>query len=385
MTTSAILELLPRPLHLAQAAALRIGYLVARGLLTLLLIPCDFYYNHFVTKDDTSLTLSEWRFRTIGYGFTKGLPIMWLNRVAPPALKRFIMRHMGTLHKFNGSVPTTFTQQKGFAGYWYTSPQHSNPTTGITKDTRIIFHAHGGGYCAGNPQQYSAVFSHWTREAMARGQDTRILSLQYTLLEVQSGRPSKTQNVATQICIDEALAGYDYLTKELGIDSKRIVLSGDSAGGNLVLALALNIRDTQRSNPAGLLLTSPWTDIDCTHWKPDNECRDWFNNYLAQTMFSWYNEHYEDLHTHPYISPIHADLRGLSPMYLWYSDHEILSTSIHKFAIKAKAEGVLDREVCDPRLFHVAPFIANWIGEASWKHLDAMIHWTEQVVDRTAQ
>jgi acetyl esterase/lipase len=40
-----------------------------------------------------------------------------------------------------------------------------------------------------------------------------------------------------------------------------IVLSGDSAGGGLALALALSMRDERQAPPAGCILLSPWLDL----------------------------------------------------------------------------------------------------------------------------
>jgi len=373
-----MLQIITRPCKNAASWAL---VTFAKTAMACLMIPFDYYYHHYVPKDENSLTLDEWRFRTCAFLFTYHLPIMWLNSFAPPVLKRWVMRFMGTLHDFKCFVPCTFQKRDGFAGWWYTNEKLASPASDIKDNTTIIFHAHGGGYCAGNPRQYPSIFSHWVKNAAANGHDTRIFSLQYTLLEVQSGRPDHSQKVATQICIDEALAAYDYMTQTMKIDSSRIVLSGDSAGGNLMFATALNIRDSNRPKPAGVLLVSPWVEIDCTHWRSDEDSRDWFNTYLAQTMFDWYNKHYPELHTHPYISPTHAKLKGLPPLYVWYGGQEMMAESIEEFCRKAKQADVLSQGVCDKRLYHVAPFIADWIGPASQKHLDNIIRWTEDVVD----
>jgi alpha/beta hydrolase fold len=54
--------------------------------------------------------------------------------------------------------------------------------------------------------------------------------------------------------------------KHGAIDPKHIVIAGDSAGGNLTLALLTLIRDLDLPMPAGATLISPWVDL--THSFP---------------------------------------------------------------------------------------------------------------------
>ncbi|KAI8575934.1 hypothetical protein K450DRAFT_275214 [Umbelopsis ramanniana AG] len=70
----------------------------------------------------------------------------------------------------------------------------------------------------------------------------------------------------------DSLAAYLYLTDppaDAGfnaIDVSKIVMGGDSAGGGLVMATALAIRDLQLPAPAGVVALSPWLDL--THSLP---------------------------------------------------------------------------------------------------------------------
>ncbi|CAE6424424.1 unnamed protein product [Rhizoctonia solani] len=61
----------------------------------------------------------------------------------------------------------------------------------------------------------------------------------------------------------DALAGYVYLTQTLGFKPENVIVGGDSAGGNLALALARYLRDSpelELGMPGGLILISPWAD-----------------------------------------------------------------------------------------------------------------------------
>lgn len=62
----------------------------------------------------------------------------------------------------------------------------------------------------------------------------------------------------------DALAAYLYLTnppEDAGFDAvdvSKLVMGGDSAGGGLVIATALAIRNLQLPAPAGVVALSPW-------------------------------------------------------------------------------------------------------------------------------
>ena len=66
---------------------------------------------------------------------------------------------------------------------------------------------------------------------------TRILSVDYRVSAMGSPGNANTKNPYPSALLD-ALAGYSYLIKTLGFTSQNITIAGDSAGGNLALALA---------------------------------------------------------------------------------------------------------------------------------------------------
>lgn len=59
----------------------------------------------------------------------------------------------------------------------------------------------------------------------------------------------------------DVLAAYIYLLDECGIPADEILISGDSAGGGLVLGLLCLLRDVGVALPAGGMLISPWVDL----------------------------------------------------------------------------------------------------------------------------
>lgn len=59
----------------------------------------------------------------------------------------------------------------------------------------------------------------------------------------------------------DVLSAYIYLLDTCGIPSHEILVSGDSAGGGLILGLLCLLRDMEVPLPAGAMLISPWVDL----------------------------------------------------------------------------------------------------------------------------
>lgn len=125
----------------------------------------------------------------------------------------------------------------------------------------------------------------------------------------------------------DALAGYLYLVK-LGFREEDIIFVGDSAGGNLALALTRYLVLNRDKVPAALVLLSPCTDpseqfLDDPGPQASqtiNAERDWLvpiNSGIiragANVFLGGRPEHIELAHRNPYISPASPILLGLTP------------------------------------------------------------------------
>lgn len=68
---------------------------------------------------------------------------------------------------------------------------------------------------------------------------------------------------------DEAVAAYNWLCGELGVDPSKIIVIGDSAGGHVIMSLlvGLNERYSQGPDPrpAAAVLVSPWMNLHTSH------------------------------------------------------------------------------------------------------------------------
>lgn len=117
----------------------------------------------------------------------------------------------------------------------------------LSSHSREHSSSHQRGYVRGHPL--------WTPFAPKLARDTRtpILSVQY--------RKCVTEADAFPAPLLDALSAYHYATTTLGYSASDIVMVGESAGGNLVLAVMQTLSATGQPLPRGVALSSPWCDM----------------------------------------------------------------------------------------------------------------------------
>ncbi|QSZ37073.1 hypothetical protein DSL72_009165 [Monilinia vaccinii-corymbosi] len=135
-------------------------------------------------------------------------------------------------------------------GTWYPAAP-----TDTQKIHNIILHFHGGAYVIGDGRSKDAGFAAATLLANSRA--SHIFCPQYRLSAPSD--PAAKFPAALQ----DAITSLHHLTHTLHLKAENIVVSGDSAGGNLVLALLRYLHDHPDAglpNPACAWLWSPWVD-----------------------------------------------------------------------------------------------------------------------------
>lgn len=142
------------------------------------------------------------------------------------------------------------TRAGGRPAEWVRAPRalaqaHGHGNGGEDARSPMLLYLHGGGYVFGSPRTHRNLVS---RISHVTG--LAALSLDYRL-------PPEATLPAP---IEDALAAYRELLAD-GRDPRTIVVAGDSAGGNLALALALHAAEAGLPAPAALVLLSPWADL----------------------------------------------------------------------------------------------------------------------------
>ncbi|KAF2116880.1 Alpha/Beta hydrolase protein, partial [Lophiotrema nucula] len=115
----------------------------------------------------------------------------------------------------------------------------------------IILHLQGGAYThAGDPLQ-TALFPTFKFRAHF---NALTFFAQY--------RVSRTEDTRFPAALQDSITFYSYLLDQ-GVSPDRIIVSGDSAGGNLVLAFARYLSEHEGilSLPRGIMVWSPWVDL----------------------------------------------------------------------------------------------------------------------------
>lgn len=216
-------------------------------------------------------------------------------------------------------------------------------------DDRALLYIHGGAWFMGSPGTHRGLVSY-----IAHYSGVRALSINYHL----------APECPFPAGLDDCIASFLWLL-DRGVPPQNIVVAGDSAGGNLTLALLVALRDADKPLPAGAVALSPATDLAFTgeSMKTRAHLDPILSNIGANSIVPDYITVF-DPH-HPYISPLYADLHGLPPILIHVGDHETLLDDAVRFGECARAAGVEARVVVWPEMFHVFQIFVPLLPEAT--------------------
>jgi len=136
--------------------------------------------------------------------------------------------------------------------------------------------------------------------------------------------------------LEDVLTAYRWLLHQ-GTPAERIVIAGDSAGGNLVLAALLSLRDAGEALPVTAVCLSPATVL---HWGDRSRSRRdplVRRDALGLLIDAYIGTH--DPHL-PLLSPLYGDLHDLPPLLIQVGTNELLLRSVQEFAERARTAGV---------------------------------------------
>lgn len=201
----------------------------------------------------------------------------------------------------------------------------------------MILHCHGGGYSTG-----SCLYARTLTSKLAESASMDVFCFDYRLA------PENPYPAA----LEDAMKVWDHLML-FGYGARDVILTGDSAGGNLALALTLKLKAEGRLLPRGLVLMSPWTDLTSSgeSFAGKESLDPVLNKPYIDRMVSAYAEgrNLED----PLISPLFGDFRGFPPAYIQAGENEILlsdSIRLHQALVEANVPAEID---IYPGMWHV--------------------------------
>ncbi|KAF9403087.1 hypothetical protein BGX21_007098 [Mortierella sp. AD011] len=230
---------------------------------------------------------------------------------------QFVHLKHGTFLQSSKDQWATKVQSEGWKGYWIPFKDQSSKKNlqaahkvktsiadiGDGCDLVMLF-IHGGGMVKGNALMYLTNYRAWMKELQIKyGVKIGILTIEYGL------SPENPYPFA----LNECVAAYRYLVEERGIDSRRIVISGQ-------------------------VLFSPW--VMCP--KPLKDSKDdYISNNGGRIYIEAYTQNLASVQTSQYAAPIRAaTLAGLPRMLIFIGGVETLKPSIDGFVEKAITDGV---------------------------------------------
>ena len=193
-----------------------------------------------------------------------------------------------------------------------------------SRNDKVVLYLHGGAWVCSYPNLHHNLVARLCRQIGAKA-----LMVDYRLA------PEHRFPAA----IDDCWSAWRWLLAQ-GVAAKDIVIAGDSAGGNLSLALLHRIKAAGDDMPACAVLISPV--VDFTLSSPSmvtNEKRD--SMFTGARMIGLRHLYIDAAQMlHPDASPLFADYRGLPPLLFQSSESEMLRDDSLRAAAKANASGV---------------------------------------------
>ncbi|MBP3465146.1 MAG: alpha/beta hydrolase fold domain-containing protein [Angelakisella sp.] len=219
----------------------------------------------------------------------------------------------------------------------------------IPRDERregVILYLHGGGYTCGS-LEYAKGFG----ATLADECGVRVFCAAYRLA------PENPFPAA----LEDALESYRYLLGK-GYLPGQIVLCGESAGGGLIYALCLRLRELGMTMPGGLIAISPWTDLTCsgesfiTNRENDPSLTAELLRFYAGCYTAGGHSEKE-----PMISPLYGDLTGLPPSLLFAGGDELLLDDARRLHQKLQQCGCRSRMIIAPERWHA--YVLYYLNE----------------------
>ncbi|MBI4790590.1 MAG: alpha/beta hydrolase [Chloroflexi bacterium] len=229
--------------------------------------------------------------------------------------------------------------ERGDLNYEWLTPKN-------VSSSQVIFHIHGGGFVFPlyNPIRFTTAY-------LVRLAGTRAVLVDYHLA------PEHPFPTAVEDCV----RAYRWLLDEEKVSPEKVVFTGESAGGNLVLTTLLALRDAGDPLPAAGVSICPALDFEGggTFYTQDDPMAD--ADFVMRQLTAYRGN--ADPHT-PLLSPLYADLRGLPPLLVQVGEAEVLRSGAEAFAARAEQCDVRVTLQIWPGMWHFWHLFVPWLPEA---------------------
>lgn len=236
---------------------------------------------------------------------------------------------------------------------------------GLARPAPCVFYVHGGGWATGDLETHAPFCA-----GLASRARCVVLAVTYRL-SPEHKFPAAVEDV------DALFRSLPARAKELGIDTTRVAISGDSAGGNLCAVLARHTR-REKFAPLAQFLIYPATDLT----RSFASHRTYGGRYmLTKDSIDWYLAHYVRSaadERDPDASCLFADdVAGVAPAVVYTAGFDPLVDEGKAYADKLAAAAVPVRYRCFEDLIHGFNLMGGAVAAARRA--------TEEIVDDIAR
>lgn len=213
----------------------------------------------------------------------------------------------------------------------------------IKKHSKYILYIHGGAFCMCKAGTHRGLLFR-----LAKKTNSVIFSVDY----------KRSPEYKYPIPLEDCLISYMYLLEKIK-DPNKIVIAGDSAGGNLVINLVAKLIKNDLPLPNKIILLSPWVDLTDygrnKSWKKNSKY-----DFIREDLAKHFSIEYIDpsINTLKDVSPIFTSddiLKKFPPTLIEYGECEVLHDQIEQFCKKLFDLSVEIDYNCRPDMIHVFP------------------------------
>lgn len=238
-----------------------------------------------------------------------------------------------------------------FSGEWI---WNKDKISSISNHCMYILYLHGGAFCMGNCDSVRNFLCQ-----IALENNVVILSLDYRRA------PEYKYPIPLEDCVNAYLNLREFVSKHNSKHNSgaKIIIMGDSAGGNLALSVIAELIKINGVIPDGCVGISPWVDLT-DYGENESNKSSWETNtqwdfvkadlakYFALEYINQTTTTLEDVSPQFFPNDI---LRKFPPTLIEYGECEVLQTQIHKFALKLENLGIDIQSNCRYDMVHDFP------------------------------
>lgn len=229
--------------------------------------------------------------------------------------------------RYIGPLESNDVKPATVGGTWYPDV----PAADIASKL-VVLYLHGGAFVLGDGRPGETGFA--TKSWLEHGGADAVFALQYRLAGYSNRDPFPA-------ALQDTLTSYLFLLEDLQIPARQIVVSGDSAGGNLAIALLRYLHEFGAELgipvPRCAALVSPWVTpltYDALPRTPN-----WRTDWVPTAFLKWGANAYAGRFAanpkseyHPYITPLGNPFPAPVPIFVNAGAAEVFAPEIARWA-----------------------------------------------------